>query len=242
MVTRKQRADNRADARCCHEPSHSSIVACQPHHLAVEVGNLLLDSLTCLEQRLDHSAKFWPIVDQLRRTYCKHVHLCPSDDEPEVLEKSADLVFEIPFGLDEQRPADEKSLDSVTVEIFDAHLLVPATLHDTRDADSVVAVALVDLHLQCCLRVPGIDADHGQPILLSSVHSHVDVAPVSSPIRATCGACALMNAAIASGLDATAPSRTIFPVPSTMQIAVSFSDTSSPTKCSLRPSVVGKAP
>ena len=52
----------------------------------------------------------------------------------------------------------------------------------------------------------------GSPILFSSVHSHVDVAPVSSPIRATCGACDLINAAIASGLDATSPSRSILPV------------------------------
>ena len=55
-----------ADARCCHEPSHLSIVACQPHHLAVEVCNLLLDSLACLEQRPDRGGEFWPILDQLR--------------------------------------------------------------------------------------------------------------------------------------------------------------------------------
>jgi hypothetical protein len=29
----------------------------------------------------------------------------------------------------------------------------------------------------------------GNPSFFSSVHSHVAVAPVSSPIRATCGAC-----------------------------------------------------
>src|SRR5262249_54584789 len=61
------------------------------------------------------------------------------------------------------------------------------------------------------------------------VHSHVDVAPVSSPIRETPGACDLINAAMVSGSDATTPSRSIFPVRSTMQIAVSFSETSSPT-------------
>ena len=41
----------------------------------------------------------------------------------------------------------------------------------------------------------------GSLILFNSVHSHVDVAPVSSPIRATCGAFDLMNAAIASGSE-----------------------------------------
>jgi macrodomain Ter protein organizer (MatP/YcbG family) len=47
----------------------------------------------------------------------------------------------------------------------------------------------------------------GSPIFVNSVHSHVDVAPVSSPIRTTCRACDFTNAAIASGLDATVPSR-----------------------------------
>jgi hypothetical protein len=65
--------------------------------------------------------------------------------------------------------------------------------------------------------------------LFNSVHSQVDVAPASSPIRATCGACDLTNAVIVSGSEVTTPSRSIFPVRSTMQIAVSFSDTSSPT-------------
>jgi hypothetical protein len=39
----------------------------------------------------------------------------------------------------------------------------------------------------------------------------------------------LMIIAIASGSEETTPSRSIFPVRSTMQIAVSFNDTSSPT-------------
>jgi hypothetical protein len=47
----------------------------------------------------------------------------------------------------------------------------------------------------------------GSPILFSSVHSHVDVAPVSSPTRATCGACDLINAAMVSGSEETTPSR-----------------------------------
>src|SRR5262249_25567050 len=69
----------------------------------------------------------------------------------------------------------------------------------------------------------------GSPSLLSSVHSHVTVGPVSSPIRSICKACELMNSAIASGSDETTPSPSIFPVRSTMQIAVSFSATSSRT-------------
>jgi hypothetical protein len=101
-------------------------------------------------------------------------------------------------------------------------------LHDAGDAYGIVAVALVDLHSQSRLGVPGVDADDGQPSLFSSVHSHVDVAPVSSPIRATCGAFSdeccdrfriRMNHSFTLNLSCR----------STTQIAVSFRDTSSPT-------------
>ena len=63
--------------------------------------------------------------------------------EAEVLEKSANLVLEVPFDLHEQSQADEEGFDRVAVEVFDADLLVPSTLHDACDAHSIVAVALV---------------------------------------------------------------------------------------------------
>ena len=85
---------------------------------------------------------------------------------PRFLEEPADLVLNIPLDLDEQSSADKKSFDRVTVEIFDADLLVPSTLHNASDAHGVVAVALVDLHLQSRLGMPGIDADDGQPHLI----------------------------------------------------------------------------
>jgi hypothetical protein len=37
-----------------------SIIACQPHRLAVEIGNLMPDSLPCLEQRRYSGSEFWP--------------------------------------------------------------------------------------------------------------------------------------------------------------------------------------
>lgn len=48
-------------------------------------------------------------------------------------------------------------------------------------------------------------------------------------LRTTCDVYNLMYVAIASGSDVTTPSRSTFPVRSTMQIEVSFSDTSNPT-------------
>src|SRR6266498_2026592 len=154
-----ERSD-RADTRRCHEASHLTIVARQSHHLAIEVGNLLLDGLTHLEERLDCGDEFRPILDQLRGAHGEHVHLGLADDEAEVLEYPADLVLEISFDLDEQCPTDEKGFDRVTVAIFDANLLVPSTLHDACDAYGAVTVALIDLHLQSRFRVPSIDADN----------------------------------------------------------------------------------
>jgi hypothetical protein len=76
----------------------------------------------------------------------------------------------------------------------------------------------------------GIDADDGQSQLIqlglkpSRCCSRIE--PNPRDMRRMCD---LMNIAIASGAEETTPSRSIFPVRSTMQIAVSFNDTSSPT-------------
>ncbi|WP_176721926.1 hypothetical protein [Bradyrhizobium sp. LMTR 3] len=116
----------------------------------------------------------------------------------------------------------------MTVEVFDAHFLIPFTLRDAGNAYGIIAVALVDLHFQSNLGGSGAIQMTGSPSLFNSVHSHVDVAPVSSPIRATYGAFDLMNAAIASGSERTMPSRNL-----SRQInnadRVSFRETSSPT-------------
>jgi hypothetical protein len=43
---------------------------------------------------------------------------------PKYLDEPADLVLEISFDLNDQRSAHEEGLDRVTVEIFDADLLM----------------------------------------------------------------------------------------------------------------------
>src|SRR5207245_3259054 len=120
--------------------------------------------------------------------------------------------------LDEQSSADKKGFDRVAIEIFDADLFVPSTLMmramPTASLRSLLLICSFRAAFACLASIQMT----GSPILFSSVHSQVDVGPVSSPIRATCGACDLMNTAIASGSDATTPSRSIFPVRSTMQI------------------------
>jgi hypothetical protein len=119
-----------------------SIVPCQPHRFAVEILNLSLDSFARLHQRLDHGSKLMAILRQFRNAYGEYIHLRTADHQPKVLEEPTDLILEISLNLDEQSSADEKSLDSVTVEVFNAHLLVPSALHNARDADSVVAIGL----------------------------------------------------------------------------------------------------
>jgi len=52
----------------------------------------------------------------------------------------------------------------------------------------------------------------GSPILSSSVHSHVDVGPLSSPMRMTLSVCDRTKSAIDSGSDGTIASCLIAPV------------------------------
>ena len=50
----------------------------------------------------------------------------------------------------------------MAVEVLDAHLLEPAGLHDTGNAGRIIAVALIDLHLEHRLGVSRVNADHWQ--------------------------------------------------------------------------------
>jgi hypothetical protein len=50
----------------------------------------------------------------------------------------------------------------VAVDILDMHLLEPTRLYDARDPDSIVAVAVVDLHLEYRLGMTRVDTDHWQ--------------------------------------------------------------------------------
>src|SRR5919197_2696893 len=83
IIDRRKEAKSRdwANTRCCHKPSYVSIIAGQPHHLAIEVCNLPSDNLACLEQRLYRGSEFWPSLGQLGGAYGKHVHLCLANDE-----------------------------------------------------------------------------------------------------------------------------------------------------------------
>src|ERR1700683_102863 len=164
IVDRRLEAErgDRADTRRCHEPSNLSIIACQPQDLAIEIVDLLLDGLARLQQRPDRGYQFGTIFDQSLGANGEDVELCAADDETEVLEQAADLVLKIALDLDQQRPARQERLDRVAVEVLDAHLLEPAGLHDAGYAGRIVAIALVDLHLEHRLGMACVDADHRQ--------------------------------------------------------------------------------
>ena len=138
------------------------IITCQLQNLTIEIVGLLLDGLTCLEQRPDHSDQLGTILDQFLGPNGKDIELGTADHKTEVLEKAADLFLEIPFDLDQQRPAGQQRPNRVATEIFDAHLLKPAGLHDASDASRIVAVTLIDLHLEYRLGMARIDTDHWQ--------------------------------------------------------------------------------
>ena len=127
------------------------------------------DGIARFEQRSDRSYQLRTALDQLLGSHGKDIELGAADDETEVLEKAADLVLEITLDLDQQCPARQQRSDRVAVEVLDAHLLEPAGLHDAGDPDSIIAVALVDLHLEHGLGMARVDTDYRQakPLRLS---------------------------------------------------------------------------
>src|SRR5262249_49993359 len=128
IVDRRLEAErgDRSDTRHGHELSDLLIKTCQLQNLTIEIVGLLLDGLTCLEQRPDHSDQLRTILDQFLGPNGKDIELGTADHKTEVLEKAADLVLEIPFDLDQQRSAGQQRPNRVAIEIFDAHLLKPA--------------------------------------------------------------------------------------------------------------------
>src|SRR5437773_383164 len=154
---------DRTDTRHGHELSDLPIITCQLQNLTIELVGLLLDGLTWLEQRPDHSDQLGTILDQFLGPHGKDIELGTADHKTEVLEEAADLVLEITLNLDQQRPARQQRPNRVAIEVLDAHLLEPAGLHDAGDAGSIVAVTLIDLHLKHRPGMARIDTDHRQP-------------------------------------------------------------------------------
>jgi hypothetical protein len=127
IVAFKQSAEDRADTRHGHEPVDLRVITCQLQNLTIEIVGLLLDGLTCLEQRSHHSDQLRTILDQFLDPHGKDIELGTADHQTNVLE-ATDLVLEIPLDPHEQRPARQQRFDRMIIEILDANLFEPAGL------------------------------------------------------------------------------------------------------------------
>src|SRR5262245_39473547 len=66
---------DRTDTRHGHELSDLPIITCQLQNLTIEIVGLLLDGLTCLEQRPDYSDQLGTILDQFLGPDSKDIEL-----------------------------------------------------------------------------------------------------------------------------------------------------------------------
>src|SRR5262245_28204571 len=164
VVDRRLKAEcgDRTDTRHGHEPLNLRMITCQLQNLTVEIADLLFDSFARLEQRPDRGYQLGTILDQFLGSHGKDIELGTADHKTEVLEHATDLILEITLELDQQRPARQQRPDRMAIKVLDAHLLEPAGLHNAGDPGGIIAVALIDLHLEYRLGMARVDADHWQ--------------------------------------------------------------------------------
>src|SRR5439155_27034388 len=83
IVDRRLEAErgNWADTRHGHEPSDLRIMTCQLQNLTIEIVSLLLDGLTCLEQRPDYSDQLGAILGPFLGPRRKDIGLGTADHE-----------------------------------------------------------------------------------------------------------------------------------------------------------------
>src|SRR4051794_33779658 len=110
------------------------------------------------------------------------------------------------------------------------HRTVKPSPHHLRNTARIVAVRLVDLRLQHRLHVPRLNADHRQSCFGKSAEQPLQQRSSFQPNSFEVVGGILQHANYASGSLATFTSRTILPAPSTMQMLVSLTETSSPAK------------
>jgi hypothetical protein len=103
-----------------------------------------------------------------------------ADEQAQVFQQTTDLVLQIALHLDQQRAAHQKRTQCMTIEPLDCMIraMPKASLR------SLLLICIFKAAFACLASMQIT----GSSILLSSVLSHVDVAPVSSPMRATWGA------------------------------------------------------
>ena len=163
-------------------------MASQLHNLAIKLTDLLLDGIAGFEQRPDRSHQLRTALDQFLGSHGKDIELGSADDEAEILEKAADMVLEIALDLHQQGPARQQRSDRVAVDILDVHLLEPAVCIMRAIPIASLRSLLLICILSTALAWRASMQITGRPSCLSSVHSQVDVGPVSRPMRIAPGA------------------------------------------------------
>src|SRR6266516_601754 len=71
----KAERGDRPDTRHGHEPADLSITTCQLQDFKIKIVGLLLDGLTCLEQRPVQSDQLGTILDQFLGSHGKEIEL-----------------------------------------------------------------------------------------------------------------------------------------------------------------------
>ncbi len=103
----------------------------------MKIGDLSTDAVAhrqegaygCLQKRLISNELFDPAAEDITAGF--------ADDETEVLQEPTDLVLEIAPDLDQQGPTVQRRPELLTRKLLDLDLLVPAALHDPRQAHGI---------------------------------------------------------------------------------------------------------
>ena len=163
-------------------------MASQFHNLAVKLIDLLLDGIARFEQRSDRSYQLRTARDQLLGSHGEDIELGTADHQAEVFEKAASMVLEIALDPDQQRPARQQRPDRVAVDILDGTSSnQPVCMMRAIPIASLRSLLLICI-LSTALAWRASMQITGRPSRLSSVHTHVDVGPVSRPMRTASGA------------------------------------------------------
>lgn len=72
--------------------------------------------------------------------------------------------------LDQLQPRSQQGASSMRLERLHVHRPIPARAHDLSATLGIIPVVLVDLHLQRCTRMPGIEADNRKRPVAQLMH------------------------------------------------------------------------
>ena len=165
--------------RECQSPKSASFSPV----IAVKLTDLLPDGIARFEQRSDRSYQLRTALDQLLSSHGEDIELGTANDETEVFEKATHMVLEIAF----DRLASSALTEWLSISLTCTSLNQPVCMMRAIPIASLRSLLLICI-LSTALAWRASIQITGRPSRLSSVHSHVDVGPVSRPMRTASGA------------------------------------------------------